>query len=47
MLENLTVPIQCQDFGVSLCLEGDVGHTYKCQLNKGQEMSLSTQAQNA
>lgn len=42
MLEDLTMLIHCQDFGVSLCLEGDVGHTYKCQLKNGQEMSLST-----
>lgn len=42
LLEDLTTLIHCQDFGVSLCLEGDVGHTNKCQLKKGLEMSLST-----
>lgn len=39
LLEDLTMTIHCQDFGISLCLEG---HTYKCQLKNGQEINLST-----
>ena len=41
LLEDLIMQIQFQDLGVSFCWEGDVGHIYKCQLNEGQEMSLS------
>lgn len=36
------MPIHCQDFGVSHCLEGDAGHTYKCQLKNGHDESISS-----